>query len=108
MKMTRVHTKHRLEARAALALRNGRGSTVTCISGTVWLTMEGDTRDVVLQPGASFVVDRRGLTILAAHDASMVDVCTANRASGWWARVVDFLDRAYGPAAIRADRNWVY
>ncbi|SRR5258705_9893675 len=108
MKMSRVHTKHRLEARAALALRNGRGSVVTCITGTVWLTMEGDTRDVVLQPGASFVVDQRGLTILAAHEASVVDVCTTRRAPRWWVRVVDFLDRTYGPAAIRAERNGVY
>ena len=108
MKMSRVHTKHRLERYGAVALRDGRGSVVTCISGAIWLTMEGDTRDVVLEPGASFVVDRRGLTILAAHEASVVDVCVTNRAPRWWTRVVDFLDRNYGPAAIRAERKWVY
>jgi hypothetical protein len=108
MKMTRVHTKHKLERYGALALREGRGSVVTCISGTIWLTMEGDTRDVVLEPGASFVVDRRGLTILAAHEASVVDVCVTNRAPRWWTRVVDFLDRNYGPAALKPARKWVY
>lgn len=25
--------------------------SVTCLSGTAWITTEGDTRDVVLQPG---------------------------------------------------------
>ena len=108
MSMTNLHTKHRLERFGAVALRNRRGSTVTCVSGTLWLTMEGDTRDIVLAAGASFVVDRDGLTILAAHQASVVDVSAPQRAPGWWTRVVDFLDRTYGPAAIRPSRKWVY
>jgi hypothetical protein len=108
MKMRKLHTNHRIEAREALALRDGRGSTITCISGTIWLTMEGDTRDVVLKAGESFVVDRRGLAILAAHESSVVDVCAPHRARRWWSNVVDFLDQAYGPSAIRASWNRVY
>jgi hypothetical protein len=108
MKMSRLHTNHEIQAREALALRNGRGSTVTCISGTIWLTMEDDSRDVVLTAGDSFVVNRRGLTILAAHEASVVDVCAPHRARRWWSNVVDFIAHAYGPAAVRASRTWAY
>ncbi len=50
MNMTEMHTKHRLERYGAVALRDARGSTVTSISGTLWLTMEGDSRDIVLEP----------------------------------------------------------
>ena len=108
MKMRKLHTTHKLERYGAMALRNGRGSIVTCVSGAVWLTMEGDTRDIVLEPGDSFVVDRRGLTIIAAHEPTEIDVCAPNRAPRWWASIVDFVAQTYGPAAIRADRRWVY
>ena len=82
MNMTEMHTKHRLERYGAVALRDARGSTVTSISGTLWLTMEGDSRDIVLNPGASFVVERDGLTIVAAHQASVVDVAGPQQTRG--------------------------
>ena len=108
MKMSKLHTNHPIQSREALALRNGRGSTITCISGTIWLTMENDSRDIVLTAGDSFVVNRRGLTILAAHEASVVDVCAPRRAQRWWSNVVNFIDDTYGPAAVRPSWNRVY
>ena len=98
----------RLERYGAVALRDARGSTVTSISGTLWLTMEGDSRDIVLDPGASFVVERDGLTIVAAHQASVVDVAGPQQTRGWLERCADFIDSTWGPRAIRPSRNWVY
>jgi hypothetical protein len=104
-----MHTKkHQLEAGAALALRDARGSAVTCLSGSLWLTMESDSRDVVLKPGDEHVIDREGLTILAAAEASLVEVRAPHQASSWWARFIDLVDRSYGPAAIRPARKWVH
>jgi uncharacterized protein (AIM24 family) len=108
MDMHETHTKHQIGPRRGLALRDARGRTVKCVSGSVWLTMEGDRRDVVLNPGASFVVDRDGLTLLAAQQPSAVQVSVQNRTNHWWDRVVDFLDRTYGPGAIRPSRRWMY
>ena len=108
MNMTEMHTKHRLERYGAVALRNARGSTVTSVSGTLWLTMEGDSRDIVLDPGASFVVERDGLTIVAAHQPSVVDVARPQPTRGWLERCADFVNRTWGPGAIRPSRNWVY
>src|SRR3954470_2418439 len=108
MKMSKLHTKHQIQAREALALRNARGSTITCVSGTLWVTIEGDSRDVVLTAGDTFVVNRRGLTLLAAHESSVADVCAPNRARRWWSHVVNFIDHAYGPAAIRPSKGWGY
>ena len=74
----------------------------------MWLTMEGDRRDVVLNPGASFVVDRDGLTLLAAQQPSTVQVSAQNQTKNWWDRFVDLIDRTYGPGAIKPARKWMY
>ena len=108
MNMTKLHSKHEIDALNRLALRDAGGATVTCVSGNVWLTMEGDPRDVVLAPGASFTIERAGLTLLAAQQASVVQVSFNAPVRGWWNRVVDFVDRNYGPAALRPPRKWVY
>jgi len=108
MNMTKLHTNYRITPFNGITLQDVRGRTVTCVSGTVWLTMEGDVRDVVLGPGASFVVDRDGLTILAAQKASEVRVTAQNQPRTWWDRVVEYLDQTYGPAAIHRDRAWKY
>jgi len=67
---------------ASGALRLGRGQTVklqdavgsiVCArEGTVWITEENSRKDVVLEPGACFRIDRPGLTIVQAFaDASV-------------------------------------
>ena len=108
MSMQRTHSKIQIDPRHGLALRDARGHTVTCLSGSVWLTMEGDRRDVMLEPGSSFVVDRDGLTLLAAQRPSAVEVSAQNQPGSWWDRVLDYLDQTYGPAAIRPDLAWKY
>jgi hypothetical protein len=107
MNMIKTHTNYRIEPLGRLALRDAGGSTVTCVTGCVWLTMEGDTRDVVLAPGASFVIDQAGLTIIAAEEPALVQVTAANRAT-WWARIANLIGETYGPAAIKPARKWVY
>jgi hypothetical protein len=42
--------------------------------GTLWLTFEHDTRDVVLTAGDSFTIDRGGLTLIQAHGKATVCV----------------------------------
>jgi hypothetical protein len=108
MKMIKMHTNHELDAHASLALRDAGGRTIRCVSGSVWLTMEGDLRDIVLAAGESFIVDRNGITILAAQKRSVVEVSAANEPRTWWDRVVEYLDKTFGPAAIRPSRKWDY
>ena len=108
MNMTELHTKHHIGPRQGLPLFDASGRTVTCLSGSIWLTMEGDRRDVVLTPGASFVVDRDGLTLLVAQQPSAVAVSAQNQTRSWWDDLVDYLDQTYGPAAIDRSRAWKY
>lgn len=106
MNMHTTHTKHQIGPRHGLALRDARGRVVTCLEGNVWLTMEGDRRDVMLKPGASFVVDRDGLTLLASQHRSTVNVSAQNQSRRWVDRLMDFLERTYGPVALERNRRW--
>ena len=47
-------------------MQDARGQLVVCLQGSLWLTQEGDTRDVVLEVGDEVRIDRDGLTLLHA------------------------------------------
>ena len=53
-------------------LRDSIGSTICAREGTVWITEENSRKDVVLEPGACFRIDKPGLTLVQAFaDASV-------------------------------------
>jgi hypothetical protein len=83
---------HRTEVQLAreefLVLKDIRGTTLRCLDGSVWLTLDHDVRDIVLEPGDSFVVDRDGGTLLYALAPARLHVETyadaaALSLSGW-------------------------
>jgi hypothetical protein len=43
---------------------DARGWAVRALSGTVWITQDWDSRDIVLSPGESFILDRNGTALL--------------------------------------------
>jgi Protein of unknown function (DUF2917) len=76
-------------------LEDARGSLVLCLSGTLWLTQEGDSRDIVLEAGDEARIERDGLSILSAmNDTSFV--VSHDRTA------LDGLLRASAPRAARA------
>ena len=42
------------------------GRRVECLSGSIWITEDGDPRDNVLAPGEAYVLERRGDALLSA------------------------------------------
>lgn len=58
---TRLLTKGSL-----LRIDDAVGTWVHCVSGSLWLTQEGDRRDIVLEPGAAARIERPGASILYA------------------------------------------
>ena len=55
-------------------LDGARGTTLRVTRGTLWITLENDTRDVVLQAGDAFTIDRGGLTLVEAQGRASVCV----------------------------------
>jgi len=59
-------------------LDGARGTTLRVTRGKLWITLENDTRDVVLQAGDVFTIDRGGLTLVEAQGRATV--CVMGRA----------------------------
>ena len=46
------------------------GRRVECLSGVIWVTQDGDLRDIILEPGEGFDFDRsEGVLISALKDS---------------------------------------
>ena len=43
-----------------------RGQRIEALLGRIWLTLDGDPRDIVLDPGEGFSVDRDGDVLISA------------------------------------------
>ncbi len=55
-----------------LKLQGVRGARIFSHRGTVWITQDGDRRDVVLTDGESFGIDRDTPVIVQAFECSTV------------------------------------
>ena len=62
----------------AALLDDARGASIRCRSGSLWITQHRDRRDIVLEPGDTFVVERDGLTVVSAVRDSALDVQPAS------------------------------
>ena len=63
-------------------VRASVGRRVECLSGSLWITQDGDRRDIVLSAGEAFDFDRSGVALLSAFADSrylLLDACEARR-----------------------------
>lgn len=51
---------------ATLLLRDVRGQTILDVSGRLWITQQGDARDIFLDAGGRFTFDRDGAAVVQA------------------------------------------
>ncbi|HVN34302.1 MAG TPA: DUF2917 domain-containing protein [Casimicrobiaceae bacterium] len=63
-----------LAADELVKLDGARGTTLRVTRGKLWITLENDTRDVVLEAGDAFTIDRGGLTLVEAQERATVCV----------------------------------
>jgi len=61
-----------------IELQDARGTTVRVTQGTLWITQEHDTQDIVLRTGDVWTVERHGLTLVEAQGNARVCVVGAN------------------------------
>ena len=57
-----------------MQLDGARGTTLRVTRGVLWITLQDDTRDVIVAAGDAFTIDRDGLTLVEAQDAATVCV----------------------------------
>lgn len=63
----------------AVTLTDAKGSLIRCLSGGLWITQDHDPRDIVLEPGESFTIDRAGPAIVWALAPSSVEMRAAEQ-----------------------------
>ncbi len=71
-----LHAAHVLAKGSLFRIRDGQGRRVECLAGCMWLTQERDVRDIILEAGDGFTIDRAGDTVLSAlADSRFVVLC---------------------------------
>src|SRR5215831_5672960 len=63
-----------IRARQTLVLENARGTLIAVDHGCLWITQEGDRRDIVLTDGMRFAIDRSGRTVAVAEENTRLRV----------------------------------
>jgi hypothetical protein len=58
-----------------LRLADAEGWTVSVLSGELWITQDGDVRDIVVGRGQDHVLDRNGLALLSALGDTRFLIC---------------------------------
>ena len=89
-----------LKTKQVVKMRGGRGHTIVCERGSVWVTQYGDPRDVVLHAGESLTLERKGLALVQAFEPGAIRIVRAEpriRATGLLA-LLKYALSAAGPA----------
>src|SRR6266849_1627463 len=60
----RIEGRIALDAGELLRIRDGRGWTIAVVEGEVWITQDGDYRDIVIGAGDRFRLESAGLSLV--------------------------------------------
>jgi hypothetical protein len=66
MDLSQVAGSIALQSGQPLRIENGYGRRISVLEGHVWVTQDGDPRDIVLGAGDDFIFDRRAMAVLSA------------------------------------------
>jgi hypothetical protein len=70
-----------LPARQLFEITDASGVRILCTAGSLWLTLDHDQRDVILQPGDSFEAASRRRVLLYAFEPSTFALAAAPQRS---------------------------
>ena len=74
MQLVAHHSSLLLDRRDTISLIDAAGAIATLEKGCLWITMDGDIRDIVLAAGQSWTVERNGRTLLHAEAPSTLRI----------------------------------
>jgi uncharacterized protein (DUF3084 family) len=75
-------------------IEDGRGTMVRVVSGSVWITEEGDPRDRFMAAGARLAIASDGVTLVSALTPSTISLTARRR-------------RSLGARLMRAWKSWL-
>lgn len=70
-----------LARRQIHAIEDAAGCRIACREGAVWITIDGDARDYVLEKGETFVTSRHARALVYALGAARVDLVACHNTS---------------------------
>lgn len=71
-----------MRARATQQLHDRVGDRVVCLDGQIWITQHDDTRDIVLEAGQCFELDRPGMALVFALQDALITVGAPRTGAG--------------------------
>jgi hypothetical protein len=75
-----AHARLAVDDRRGLRLNAARGTQLRAVKGTLWITIDNDPRDIVLDPGERFAVDtNQPLFVMALGERATLDLCNQTR-----------------------------
>ena len=57
-------------------IRDGKGFRIECLSGSLWITQDGDVRDLIVEAGEGLTIERDAATLVSAMQDSRFVVLT--------------------------------
>ncbi len=103
---------HSLQAGEALRIHGGTGTTVIVFGGQVWLTQDGDLRDLFLGAGDSFTLDASAPALMQAVKPAQVMLAgplpaavATGPSTGPWQRLRSGLARTLGAQRLHVE-HW--
>ncbi len=79
MSDTRQVQRIPIDLRELLVIDDARDQLLTCESGELWITQDGDRRDVILPAGQSWRIDRSGPLVLSAFKPAVATLDMVRR-----------------------------
>jgi len=91
-----------MKRRQILNVRGGVGHVIACHSGSIWVTQEGELRDIVLGAGESFAFERKGPVLVQALEQSAISFARAAPGARKPGAVAPSLRAGYAHTALAA------
>lgn len=67
-------TRFDLAKRELISLADARDHVLSCSAGELWITQEGDARDIVIRPGDSWRIDTNTEVVISALQPSTLSL----------------------------------
>ena len=90
----------RLQPREVLRVYDPLGARVECIRGGLWITQDRDLRDHFLSARDTLTLDRPGLALIHAQEASDVVLLEAAPRPTVRERIATWVARTFGPDSL--------